>query len=52
MRAIVRELSPGACNNGNAEFKGIYDHVFAKLGLKRWTDLMDLLRLVRKHDSQ
>ncbi len=47
MRKLVTHISPGACGNGGASFKSVYDHVFTKLGLMAYIPLYDLCRNVR-----
>jgi len=50
LRLFLRALDPGACNNGMAEFKSIYDCLFSSKLRAVPSDgivLLDLLRLVR-----
>lgn len=46
-RSVIRALAPDACNRGAGEFKGVYDAVLARVRLRRWIALLDLLRVVR-----
>lgn len=47
LRAICRAISPGACNNGMAEFKSIYEHVLKKVCVKPESAVLDLSRNMR-----
>jgi hypothetical protein len=47
LRAFLRAIDPSACTGGTAEFKSVYDCLFTRLGLTRYTPLLDLLRLIR-----
>ena len=46
-RVLVRKISPGLCNNGNASFISIYKKVFSELKLTEYNDLFDFVRLIR-----
>lgn len=46
-RSVIRALMPGACLGGAGEFKGVYDAVLARIRRRRWTPLLDLLRVLR-----
>jgi len=46
-RKLVSHLSPGVCDNGNAKFKAIYDHILCKLNLRHYIHLYDLFREIR-----
>ena len=47
LRKLITHVSPGACDNGTATFKSVYDHLLAKLELTEFGPLYDLCRLVR-----
>ena len=46
-RTLIRKISPGSCNNGNASFKSIYNKVFSELKLTEYNKLLDFVRLIR-----
>lgn len=46
-RQLVTFLYPGACGNGSAPFKNIYDFLLDKLDLSHFVPLYDVCRLVR-----
>ncbi|GHX02071.1 hypothetical protein FXE84_06035 [Vibrio cholerae] len=46
-RLLVREVTPGACNNGKAPFVSIYQKVLSELKLNKYMDLFDFIRLIR-----
>ncbi len=54
LRRIVRVIDPTACNNGSAEFKNIYEWLFARLRKEGWvyssgdpSHFLDLFRTFR-----
>jgi len=46
-RAIIRSAPQTFTVSPSAEFKSVYEHVFSKISLKRYTKLFDVLRLTR-----
>lgn len=47
LRKLITYLFPGACNNGGARFKAIYNHLFGQLGLTQYGGLFDISRHLR-----
>lgn len=46
-RKLLTFLFPGACGNGSAAFKSVYDYLLNNLGLNKFVPLYDICRNVR-----
>lgn len=47
IRVFLRNLCPGACQNGRAHFQSVYRKLLTELDLRRWEPLLDVWSALR-----